>query len=201
MNLYDIEKEITPKLKWGKIEEIPSFPAKSFEELKRMIQSQTLQIGADFSTSNLLAESLYGKAYANFHYFLTWIPIIIAVLSLILAFILGNYWFIVGVPLSLSSMILANPYNPFKHLMTLLALILILVSGYGIWNQNETLSYLPIFFIIPFFIIRLLYNMNQKKLINTALRSEQLLIYLYQTHSLYLKDSSSGLMYSYWEEN
>lgn len=197
MDLSEIEKEINPELKWEQIGQIPNFPAQSFHELKRSIESETLKIATDFQISNRLATWLYGKTYAIFFILLSWLPYIVSIISLVLAFILKNFWLSLGLPLGISSIFFANPYNPLKNLLTILAWLSVIVFGWGLWYENDTFIYLPMFFSIPFFITRFTYNLNQQKLITTAMKSEKLLIYLYQTHNLYLMDTASQKIYSH----
>lgn len=184
-----LEEKILSEIRWNKVEDIPDFPLKSFEDLQQQIEAKKFNVGIDYGISNRLAEWLYGKRYAISHYLLTWIPFIFAIVSIILALILKNYLLLLGIPFSIIAMITADPINPSRDFMTFIASLSFLLFVYGLWKGNETITYLPLFFVIPFLAIRHLFYRNQNKLIEIALNSEKLFIYLYQNNYLSLKDN------------
>lgn len=200
MHTKHLEEQITPKLKWRKIEDIPDFPLNSFEDVKRRVEANQFGLGIDFTTSNELAQWLYGGGHKLFFLLLASTPIIVAIASLVLAFVLGNYWLLVGVVLGFAGQFLSNPYNPSKNFWKPIVGILFLVFVYGLWQGKETMTYLSAFFIFPFFINTFLYGMNQNKLEAVAMGSENIFIYLYQTGKLGLKDNSNEQMYWHREK-
>jgi len=200
MNTKYLEEQITLKLKWNKIEEISNFPLNSFEDMKRRVGANQYSIGIDFSTSNEFAQWLYGGGHKLFFLLLASTPIIVAILSLVLAFIFGNYWLLIGVILGFAGQLLSNPYNPSKNLWKSIVGILFLVFVYGLWQGKETMAFLPAFFIFPFFINSFVYSMNQDKLKAVAMQSEKIFIFLYQNGKLGLKDNSNEQMYWYREK-
>jgi len=200
MHTKHLEEQITPKLKWNKIEDIPNFPVNSFEDVKRRAEANQFGIGIDFTTSNEFAQWLYGGSHKLFFLLLASTPIIVAILSLVLAFVLGNYWLLVGVILGFAGQFLSNPYNPSKNFWKPVVGILFLVFVYGLWQGKETMTYLSAFFVFPFFINSFVYSMNQDKLKAVAMQSEKIFIFLYQNGKLGLKDNSSEQMYWYREK-
>ena len=200
MHTKHLEEQITPKLKWDKIEDIPNFPLGSFEDVKRRVEAKQFGIGIDFSTSNEFAQWLYGGGHKLFFLLLASTPIIVAILSLVLAFVLGNYWLLIGVILGFAGQFLSNPYNPSKNFWKPIVGILFLVFVYGLWQGKETMTYLSAFFIFPFFINSFVYSMNQDKLKAVAIQSEKIFIFLYQSGKLGLKDNSNEQMYWHREK-
>jgi len=93
---------------------------------------------------------------------------------------------------------MSNPYNPSKNFWKPIVGILFLVFLYGLWQSKETITLLSAFFVFPFFINSFLYNMNQNKLMEAALNSEKIFIFLYQTGKLGLKHNESHK--SYWHK-
>jgi len=197
MHTKHLEEQITPKLKWNKIGDIPNFPLNSFEDVKRRVEANQFGIGIDFTTSNELAQWLYGSGYKLFFLLLASTLHIVVITSFVLAFILGNYWLLAGVVLGFAGYFLSNPYNPSKKFWKPIASLLFLVFAYGLWQDKETMTYLSAFFVFPFFINSFLYSMNQSKLKAVAMNSENIFIYLYQIEKLYLRDNSNKQMYSY----
>jgi len=193
------EKQIKPKLRWAKIEEIPNFPISNFEEVKKKINTGEFSIGIDYTIANDFALWLYGKGHTIFFLVLASTPFIVAVISLILAFIFNNYWLLFGIILGFAGQFFSNPYNPFKSFWSLIAKMLFLVFLYGFWKGKETMAFLSAFFVFPFFINSFIYRKNQNKLKEVALNSEEIFIFLYQNRALGLRDNKSNK--SYWFGN
>src|SRR3989338_4358421 len=200
MHTKHLEEQITPKLKWNKIGDIPNFPLNSFEDVKRRVEANQFGIGIDFTTSNEFGQWLYGGGHKLFFLLLASTPIIVAILSLVLAFVLGNYWLLIGVVLGFAGQFLSNPYNPSKKIWKPIVGLLFLVFVYGLWQSKETMTYLSAFFIFPFFINSFVYSMNQDKLKAVATQSEKIFIFLYQNGKLGLKDNSNEQMYWHREK-
>jgi hypothetical protein len=196
MLISQLEEKIAPELSWQKIEDIPDFPLHSMSEVKSSVEADQFTVGIDYTTSNTYATWLYGGGHKILYLILGSIPITIAIVSLVLVFVLGNYWLLFGVILGFAGQFLSNPYNPSKGFWKSVVGLLFFVLVYGLWQGKETMIYLSAFFIIPFFTHEFIYSMNQNKLIAVALDSETIFIYLYQTGELGLKDCSNGK--SYW---
>jgi len=201
MHTKHLEEQITPKLKWNKIEDIPDFPLNTFEDVKRRVEANQFGVGIDFTTSNEFAQWLYGGGHKLFFLLLASTPIIVAIASLVLAFVLGNYWLLVGIVLGFAGQFLSNPYNPSKNFWKPIVGILFLVFVYGLWQGKETMTYLSAFFVFPFFINSFVYSMNQDKLKAVAMQSEKIFIFLYQNGKLGLKDNSNEQMYWHREKS
>lgn len=199
MSVQHFEEKIAGDLKWNKIEDIPDFPLANFDEVKRGIEANKFSLGIDFTTSNQLAQWLYGQGHRFFFLILASAPIIVAILSVILAIVLSNYWLLAGVVLGFIGQFMSNPYNPSKNFWKPVVGILFLVFLYGLWQGNETISYLSAFFVFPFFINSYLYGMNQGKLERVALQSEKIFIYLFQSGKLGLRDNANGQ--SHWHRD
>src|SRR3989344_4357638 len=191
MSVQHLEKKIAGDLKWNKIENIPDFPLANFDEVKRGVEANKFSLGIDFTTSNQLAQWLYGQGHKYFFLILASTPIIVAILSIILAIVLNNYWLLAGIALGFIGQFMSNPYNPAKNFWKPIVGILFLVFLYGLWQGKETITYLPAFFVFPFFINSFVYSMNQNKLTEVALNSEKVFIFLYQAGKLGLKHNES----------
>ena len=131
MSITTFEKKITPELKWKNIENIPDFPLSSFDEVKQKLKTNEFSVGIDFITSNELAQWLYGSAHKKIFLLLASTPIIVAIISLVLTFVLGNYWLLFGIILGFAGQFLSNPYNSSKIFGRIVVGILFLVFLYG----------------------------------------------------------------------
>jgi len=199
MDLSQFERQIESTLKWKKIKELPNFPIIHLEELKKKINSGEYSISIDFTTANEFARGLYGARYAIFFFVLASTPFIVATLSVILAFILKNYYLLFGIISAFAGFFLSNPYNPFKSFWKSMVGILLLVCFYGIWRDNLMITFLSGFFIIPFFVNEFIYNLNRNKLKEIALNSEKIFIFLFQNGKLRLINNKTGESYWYQE--
>lgn len=194
--IKEFEEQITPKLKWKKIEEIPDFPFSNFEKVKTKISKGEFQIGIDFTTSNKLAQWLYGKGHAFFFIALASTPFIVAFISIFLAIFLKNWWLLAGTLLGFLGQVMSNPYNPSKNFWKPIVGTLFLVFVWALWQGKTTAALLSAFFIFPFFINSFVYNMNQNKLREVSMDSEKIFIFLYQIGKLGLRNNNTGE--SYW---
>lgn len=196
MHTKHLEEQITPKLKWKKIEQIHDFPISNFEEVKKKTNTDEFQVGIDFSTANELAQWLYGKGHMIFFLALASTPFIVAAVSVVLTIILKNWWLLAGVPLGFFGQFMANPYNPSKNFWKPIVGILFLVFVWAVWQGGIIAAFLSAFFVFPFFINSFVYSMNQNKLREVAMNSQRVFIFLYQIGKLGLKNNNTGE--SYW---
>lgn len=207
MNRKYLEEQVTPELKWKKIEDIPNFPLNSFEDVKRHVEANQfsvgIHVGSEFEhRDKLVLRLLYSASqdiHYNFFFFLSKTPeIIIIILPLVLAFALGNYWLIVGTVLGILPGVHYNdPSKEYflRRSLKYMLVFLFFVFVYGLWQGKETITYLSAFFIFSFFIDNLSHSMKQNKLKNSAMQSEKIFIFLYQAGKLGLKDNSNEQMY------
>lgn len=181
MSVKSFEEEITPKLKWERVEDIPNFPLESYDEVKKKLSTYEYSIGIDDVIAMDATKWLYSLEYASFFTLMTWIPFIIAVVAIVLAFVLGNYWLLFGFVISLvAAFVLAIPTMPFRRFLTIVAVVIFFIFLYGLWRGNETITYLSAFFVFPFFIARYSFTMARGKLRRVALDSQKIFIYFYQ---------------------
>jgi len=192
----EFEKQIEPKLKWERVEEIPDFPIPNFEEVKKKASTDEFSIGIDFTTANELAQWLYGKGHTIFFLVLASTPFIVAIASFVLSVVFKNWWLLAGVPLGFLGQFMANPYNPSKNFWKPIVGMLFLVFVWAVWQGKVTAAFLSACFVFPFFINSCVYRMNQNKLMEVALNSEKVFIFLYQNGKLGLRHNESGK--SYW---
>ncbi len=182
--LKDFEKIIKPELKWKSIDLIPDFPFENLEQLRYAERERIISFGIDFSAANQFASSLYGAVYTYFFLFVsaTWIWTGFA--SIVISFILGNYWLLLGIPLAFIAFFVSNPFNPAKGFFSLINIICIGLIIYAVFYGHTTLMWFGLFFSIPFIMNRFIYKLNRDKLKSIATQSETIFLYLFEIGAL-----------------
>lgn len=194
MLIDDFQSRIEKELKWKRIEDIPELPAGNFAEVKQKASSGEFSVGIDFTTANELAAWMYGRRYATLFLFLTWVPYLAVLMSIVLAIAMKSSALLLGIPVIIVAELGSNPYIPFRRVFNGIFLVAVLGFLWALWTDTQLLVYLSGFFVVSFWTNRHLYNRNSKKLRQVALGSEAIFIYLYQIGKLGLKDST-GTMY------
>lgn len=206
MSRKNLEEQITPEPKWRKIEDIPNFPLNNFEDLKHRVEGG--QFGIDiyvgFPADKLVGQLIYsGSLIKNLPFILLdYTPIIVTFLSLILSFVLDNYWLFIGI---VAPHIITLHYSDpsvehnAKILRGSIVSLLFLVFVYGLWQGKETIIYLSAFFVFPYLTDSFCYRVKRNKLSELVISSEKIFIFLYQAGKLVLKDNSNEQMYRHIE--
>jgi len=190
--LKKFEAHVKTNLTWKSVGEIPSFPFETLSQIRKSEESNEVSIGVDYSIANQVAMNLYGKLYATVFAIVaaTWTWVGIA--AIVLAFILGNYWLLLGVPIAFFSFMVSNPYNPVKGLFTIVNYTSIALLIYGLITGAINLVLFTIFFSVPFIVNSAMYRKNWNKLRGLALNSETLFLYLFQHNAIGLQFNDTG---------
>ncbi|MGC9602607.1 MAG: hypothetical protein ABSE76_02620 [Minisyncoccia bacterium] len=196
MEYKKLEEKIDNDLKWKTIEDIPNFPVSNFNEIKKKIDSKEFSLSLNPITT-LEFSSNFSSGFSSLFFSLflhtTWI---VTIASIILAFVLGNYWLFLGIIVCYVAHFTSLPYVQFKKLCYLVAALLFLVFFYGIMQHKELATYLSLFFILPVLANIFLYDMSYRKLRDVSINSEKIFIYLFQTGKLMLEDNKNKFLFS-----
>lgn len=198
MTIAKFEEMILPKLKWNSIAEIPNFPIKDFSQLVNAIQNKkTFSLGIDYKMAKQVAPAFFNKGGKLLSLISATIPtLIIPILFLFLTFTLSNYWLLIGVILPFLSSFFASPYNHKKTIWNVIAILLCFVGIYNFIQNQDTLFYLIVSFVAPFFIIVFLNRSSWNKMKEVVLNSEKVFIYFYQRNELFLKNNDNNQFYT-----
>lgn len=190
-----LEKQISPKLRWKTIEEIPDFPLRSFSDVTHNIEEERFSIGIDYDISNQYAIWLYGPAHELFFALLVNTPFIVAIALGVLALFLRSYWPLFGIVLAFVGYLLGFPRNPLNKSFKSISVLVVLFSLLAFWRGLWPTALLSDCLALTFFIEDFVNNMNQNKLKWVALNSEKIFVFLYQNGKLGLKDNKNAKTY------
>lgn len=178
--LPEIEQELARKLKWSTVNSVPGFPASDFHELKHLSESGELVIGVDRTAADNLAHVIFNRWYSFTIGLLQSIPFLMAIATVLMAFVLRSFWVLIGIPLSLFAMLLANPLNPVRGFATLIGLAAIFGAMWFSTQSIFVLAFITVSYGIPFWGVRFVYYWNTQVLRLEALESETLFLFLLQ---------------------
>jgi hypothetical protein len=190
--MQKIDQMFGSKLNWKVIEEIPNFPMNNYGEVISEISNNKFSFALSPNIANDFAQGFYSKGYALFNTFLASALVFVTIISITMAIVLRNYWLLLGVVIGFLGQLLAIPNAPFKSIVKPFIGILFFAFVYGLWQGQETMTYLSAFFICPFLMVTYLYDLNQARLSTLFMKSQTLFIYLYQSGYLGIKDVISG---------
>jgi hypothetical protein len=187
------ERNVEPRLKWSRVGDIPAFPCKTLEEIRERVNAGDLALGIDYGLALTVAERAYGQQYAFTNAAIGFLPFLLALALIVLAFYQKNYLLLIGVPLCILGTFLSSPYTRLTVLRVALSGVLV----WALWTGRTTVAALTASFLVPSWIGRYVYTHSQNKLKAVALSSEVLFISLYQSGLLGLKDGATNT--SYWD--
>lgn len=207
MTLEEYEAHLRPKLDHRSLAELPGFPVSDFATVQRRVADGRYTVGIDFTIANHLAGQIYGRGWAIMTALLAFTPVLVAVIAAIGAFVSGRFWLLMAIPASFVGFFLGNPYNPGRRFFSVLSFASFLLSLWAFsnhWAVEQTLresgdlslAWVALAFAAPYWIKRLLYRVNQERLRAWALRSEVLMVALYEEGKLGILDRQTGE--SYW---
>lgn len=194
MSVVEFEKQVSPQLKWRRVEDIPEFPFKNLQDVRERVRSRELTIGIDHDAVLDAANKLYSQSYAVTQAAVLSAPLLFAVASSVLALVFHNYLYLAGVPLAIVSF-LSSSGNPYRF--GILSSIALPLLTWAIWSGRTAIVVLLTAFLAVSWIIKLVFRHNQNKLIDVALNFEGIFIYLYQSGMLGIKDKSTNK--TYWD--
>lgn len=196
------ETELRKHLRWQSVDQIPKFPFRSFDQTRREILNGKFGIAVDNTKANAISSYVRTRAGIFTSLFLSWVPWLCVLVSVVLAVVFGKWGFLWGMLFSVIALLLANPFGflkPFRKPFGAIADIILLALTFfalRILFSDNTLSFgLFSLFLVSYAANRAYYIGNEKAITRTALESEPLFIYLYQDANLGLRDNNTGETY------
>jgi hypothetical protein len=86
---------------WPSVEEIPRFPYPSFSRFKTALEAGECYLGVDQASAYQHAGLVQRPPDRFFGLFLTWVPLLACLASLIAAIASSEYWLLLGIPVAL----------------------------------------------------------------------------------------------------
>ena len=192
MTLEDYEDELRPKLRWKSVSEIPGFPFASFSAVRHALASREFSLGIDYTIANQLAGSIYGVLWATVSSLVAAAPILLSIVLLIAAFVRGDYWLLLGIPLAFFGQFSANPYNRSRAGCAVVVVLITCVAVWLLMSQRASLGIALLALPLAFLANTVLYAVNQARLRNWAISSEVLFVGLFEENKLGLLNRTSG---------
>jgi len=184
----EIEKELWTKAEASGITDIPGFPFPSYYALTEAVTTGDARMGIEYTA----AKELVRISKSNSAGFL--LPILFLVMpalaigSVVVAFMTGNWWALGGVISSFLGQILANPYNPVK----LLGKLLVAGALFHIFFAQsiiEGFAWVSFSFAVSAVALYTWNGLAGKWAMEAALASEAFAAYLFKTNNLHIVDN------------
>jgi hypothetical protein len=201
MNLQQIEEGLLAKLTWETVGDIPEFPFENFADLQLADNNGRFLVRIWPSAfTNELASWIHGRGYATLFALFYNAPFFIAIVSIVLVFVLSNYWLLLGIVLGFGGhgygIYRSTPEARSKPIPFMLYGSLILL-GIAIWGGLQTLAILCTFWIYPSLTSIFVNRTNKLKLKHLAMRSEPVFMMLYLEGEIIIRDSTDGEVYQH----
>lgn len=188
--IKEIEQRLKPNLKWQKVEEIPDFPLHSFADVKNRVSADEFSVGVDFDVARKFASWVYGRFYASLFALLWTVPLWVTVGTLILAFVRGNYFLLLCLPVVVMGYFLSSPYALGKK--TFLPLFFTAAWLFAMWAGHDTFAWVTGVFILPIWINKYVTSSYQSRAVIVALSSEVIFLDLFYDGNLGIKNCKTG---------
>jgi len=185
----EIEKKLWAAAKVTRIFDIAGFPFAGHAELKAAVASGEAQLGIEFAAARELVRISKSASASALILALTWVTPALAIGSVVVAFVTGNWWALCGVVSSFLGQILANPYNPAKSLWKILvaaALLHLAVAG----SIVQGVTWASFSFAVSAITLRIVNRLAWRWAHDAVLASEAFAAHLFRTRNLHIRDSS-----------
>lgn len=190
------EEKLRETVQWQSVADIPNFPFRTFQELKKAITTGRYSFSVD-ATAALNLQSLTNTMTAMaFNTFLIWAPYLIGLACLVAAFVTSQYGLLLGLPIALVTIFFANPYNPLRNLMTMAGIGGVLVFTFLLFTDHPTGAGLVASFVFSFHATRAVRARMVLALQNAALESELFFMFLFARGVCLLRNNETAQVVS-----
>lgn len=185
----ETDKKLWAAANASRIEDIPGFPLANYAELKAAVASGQMQLGIEYGAARSLAGISKSAGASALILALTWVMPAMAVGSVIVALVTGNWWALLGVITCFLGQTLANPYSPAQSLWKILAVAAILhLATAG--SITAGLTWASFSFVVSAIALRILNHLAWRWAHDAVLASEAFAAHLFRTRNLHLRDST-----------
>jgi len=150
------------------------------------------QLGIEYAAARDLVRVTKSPAAGALILAMAWVTPLLALASLALPFISGNWWALGGAPSSFLGQFLANPYNPAKPLTKamLAATLLHLIVAQSVLHGAAWISFCFAASVVNLWILN---RLAWKWAHAGVLQSEALAALLFKTRNLHIRDRSGTI--------
>jgi hypothetical protein len=187
-----VEEQLWSRAGVRRIVDIPGFPFPSHDALREAVRKGEAQLGIEYAAARDLVRVTKSPAAGALILAMTWVTPLLALASLVLPFITGNWWALGGAPSSFLGQFLANPYNPAKPLtkVILAATLLHLIVAQSVLQGA---SWISLCFAASVVNLWVLNHLAWKWAHAGLLQSEALAALLFKTRNLHIRDHSGTI--------
>lgn len=168
-----------------RVSELEDFPFKSFTEMRFAYDHGKLGFSAPYQGEFL--KNVASTKHIWAHSFLSWIPILISLICVYMAWSNSNIYLLFGIIAVIIGLFVSTPFNPFRRTTLIIGLICMIVS---IYFAPVSLVVISISFFGAFLsgiLTRELYTMA---VIEAVLYSEVVFCFMFNQHLIYIQESA-----------
>lgn len=187
-----VEEQLWSRGGVRRIHDVRGFPFPSYEALKAAVLKREAQLGIEYAAARDLVRVTKSPAAAFLILAMTWVTPLLALASLVLPFLTGNWWALAGAPSSFLGQFLANPYNPAKLLtkVILAGTLLHLIISQSVIHWTAWISFCFAASVVNLWVLnRLAWSWAHAG----VLQSEALAALLFKTRNLHIRDRSGTI--------
>lgn len=177
MAISDIEQELRELNRIISVENAEDIPFSGYKEFLELEKAGKLRIASAYDGD--LVYSFGGKAEAIMHALLVWSPVLFAIASVVFAFILSNFWLLVGIPLALLGFFLSTPAF-MKGVGSVIALGTLIYFGYSCYTGNYGNAVIVGSYALSNFFVYVAREQCRMIIHRTILISEPIFVWLYK---------------------
>lgn len=184
----DVEQRLWAAAGVSRISDIADFPLPSHDALKAAVASGEAHLGIEYAAARDLVRITKSPSAVLLILALSLVMPALAVGSLILTFVTGNWLALGGVVSSFLGQTFANPYNPVKGLGKLLvvgALLHVVVAQ----SVVQGTAWVSFSFAVSAIALWTLNRLAWRWAHEAALASEAFAAHLFKTHNLHIRDN------------
>jgi len=187
-----IEEQLWSRAGVHRIVDVRGFPFPSYDAFRAAVSSSEAQLGIEYAAARDLVRVTKSPAAAILILGMSWVTPLLALGSLIAAFVTGNWWALGGAPSSFLGQILANPHNPAKYLtkIILIGALLHLTVNRSILHGATWISFC---FAVAAINLWVLSRLAWPWAHADVLRSEALAALIFKTRNLHIRDRSGTI--------
>jgi len=177
MSISDIEQQLREAGRNITVEDTDDIPFSDYLEFIGLEKAGKLRIASAYDGD--IVNEFGGKAEIIMHYLLLWSPVLFAIASVAFAFILSNFWLLVGIPLALLGFFLSTPAF-MKGVGGVIALGTLIYFGYSCYAGNYGSAVIVGSYALSNFFVYVAREQCRMIIHRTILISEPIFVWLYK---------------------
>lgn len=187
-----VEEQLWSRAGVCRIVDVRGFPFPSHDAMREAVMRREAQLGIEYAAARDLVRVTKSPAAGVLILAMTWLTPLLALASLVLPFITGNWWALGGAPSSFLGQFLANPYNPAKPLtkVILAATLLHLIVAQSVLHGAAWISFCFAASVVNLWVLN---RLAWKWAHAGVLQSEALAALLFKTRNLHIRDRSGTI--------